>query len=274
MSRSTSTEAIVLKTYPIGEQHRGVLLATANRGTLHTIAHGAASPRSKLRTAAAPLSVGTAVLYEDPSKGSIKITEWDPILIPDGLRSQVRAFFAANIAAETIILGHTPAESDREFALFRGLVEALDEWGRQYVETAPQHAAEQTRIVSAETILVCYLWKFLKNAGVLPDLDYCARSGVDICEQKEAWYSASAEGFLHKSEAGFDHVHLSDEIYLPAPGFQMIRWLAERPFERTRLEALPRAPLSALYGMAVQLLQAFLGKKLKAASAASGSLRF
>ncbi len=66
---------IVLRTYPVGEYDKGVMLLTKERGRISAFARGARKPGSRMAAACNPLSFGSFRLYE--GKSSYTIAEAD-----------------------------------------------------------------------------------------------------------------------------------------------------------------------------------------------------
>lgn len=66
---------IVLKTFPVGEYDRGIILLTRERGKISAFARGARKPGNRLAAASNPFSFGRFKLYE--GKNSYNIVETD-----------------------------------------------------------------------------------------------------------------------------------------------------------------------------------------------------
>lgn len=76
---------IVLKTFPVGEYDRGVILLTRERGKISAFARGARKPGNRLAAASNPFSFGRFKLYE--GKNSYNIMETDILNFFEELRT-------------------------------------------------------------------------------------------------------------------------------------------------------------------------------------------
>ncbi len=263
MSRNWSTEAIVLKTHRIGDNHKGVLLCTPFRGNISAIAHGAASQKGKLRNAALPFARGTVYLYEDKVHNSMKITDFDVTILPEGIRAQIQSFFAASIAAEIMLLGHVESESREMFDLFAACLDFLEGFAFEVTEN-PQ------RQVHPMSILALFLWNYLLFAGVCPDLDFCGTSGRKLLPDQQVYFSFLDTAFMHTPEK---HDMSGHHLVLPPPSLTILQWVKEKPYTRTGKEALPSHTITPLYNLGIHLVQQFIGRKLNSVRTAAGMFR-
>lgn len=180
MGRNHSTPAIVLRTYRIGELHRGVVLLTPEEGLVRAIAHGALSARGRLRGATVPFCSGECFLYTDPVRQSVKITDMQPADYFVGIREDIKRFYTASLWTELILKTFASGGSTRElYALFLGALHLLDRGVTQ----------------AADLISIQFLWRFLALAGSRPDLDICACSGEFLDPEQPLYFAAGESGF-------------------------------------------------------------------------------
>ena len=259
MDRNWITEGIILKTFPIGDQHRGVVLCTPEKGNISVIAHGSGSPRGKLRNATIPLASGTFYLYEDPGRNSIKITDLDLRKVPEGLRSDLNGFYAASLTAEVLLYGHGASENPELFSLFSQALDVIDD----FVQRKQEPAISQ-KLRNLTTILIAFLWKYLETCGVYPDTSSCARTEEPILPRTPGYYSLREGGFIGKNFPSLSH---EDQgwVAVPAPGITILDWFLEKPFLRIQAEPLPQPPIGALLNLGIILVERFIDRSLKSA---------
>lgn len=186
MNRSYSTPAIILKNYRIADIHKGVVMLSRDDGLVHAIAHGAYSHRGKLRGTTNFLCAGTAYLYANPIRSTIKLTDMDVSSYFSGIREDINRFYTASLWAESIVKTQAlGGESDRLHAL---LIDALTE-----LDTRPGSAAELLNIH--------FIWRFLLIGGMQPDLVHCAATGEFLAEGEPIYYSPGDNGFCSRSNA-------------------------------------------------------------------------
>ena len=125
MGRNFRTEAIILRNNRFGEIHKGVTLLSPVHGLLSAVAYGAYSAKGKLRSITNPLCAGTAFLYRDPVKDSLKITDMDCREFFEGIRASLAKFFTASVWMETV-LKTFGGDAEEVFSLLTGCLRFLD----------------------------------------------------------------------------------------------------------------------------------------------------
>jgi DNA repair protein RecO (recombination protein O) len=125
MTRTPSYNALILRTRPSGESNREVTLLTAEEGLLRATVFG--GPKSRLRAYIAPYHQGTAWLYRDPVKDSLKVTDFDVRFWRPGIREDYDRTMAASAIAETILASHGGGtERAAALALAGNIFDALE----------------------------------------------------------------------------------------------------------------------------------------------------
>ncbi len=180
MSRSSTTEVVILRNGRIGEIHKSVWMLSPDLGLISAVAHGAYSQKGKLRGVTNPFSFGRCYLYTDPVKQSVKITDLAVHDFFPGLRENVAKFYTASLWAELVL--RTFGGGGESGTLFSLLIESL-----RALDAA----------TGFEPVTVQFLWRYLAVSGLQPDLDECTVCGAPLSRAR-AW-DASHGGFLCES---------------------------------------------------------------------------
>jgi DNA repair protein RecO (recombination protein O) len=186
MERRQSTPAVVLRTYRVGEIHRGVVMLTPGEGLVRAIAHGALTEKGRLRGSTVPFCYGRCDLYTDPVRQSTKITDMQPHDFFVGVREDIKRFYTASLWTEVILKTFASGGSSEElFALFVTALRCID-----------SSNAEETDRVSIQ-----FLWRFLALSGSQPGLDHCACSGEFLEPDRPIYYAPGEQGFCSEHHA-------------------------------------------------------------------------
>ncbi|MDZ4389696.1 MAG: DNA repair protein RecO [Gemmatimonadales bacterium] len=166
MSATTElTPAIVLGAMRYGETSRIVKLLTRSGGLCAAIAKGASRPRSPFGASLQLLSEGVAHLR--PARGELQpLIAFDVTDLHAGLASHLGRFHAANAMAE-LVVRFVPSQPNSE--LYDEVVDAI-----ALLELAPPDALP---VVSLRG-----LWRLVREFGLAPVLDECARDGAALAE--------------------------------------------------------------------------------------------
>lgn len=149
--REWRSNAIVLHARRFGEGHRSICLLTEERGVLWVIGHGASARSRRLRGNVELFVSGTARLYTNPSAGSTRLQEYQPIALHSGIREDLERHAVASLWAELTMrsfdAGGEPAP------LFRLLSAGLD-------------ALDGADASAAIALSVRFLLRFLRLLGM------------------------------------------------------------------------------------------------------------
>jgi DNA repair protein RecO (recombination protein O) len=174
-----ATDALVLRTYKLGETSRVVVLLTRERGKLRAIAKGARGPRSRYQSALETLSEVRATLYGRQGAELLRLGACELLrsAFPVGSRS-LEAGLALSYFAE--LLDGFAQEGEAEDAVYR-------------LAIAVVRAAEAGGSASA---LARYLeaW-LLRLHGLYPPMDACASCSRPL-PGGELRYQGAARGFV------------------------------------------------------------------------------
>ena len=179
-SRSSTTDAIVLRTRPLGEADRVYTLLTRERGKVDAVAKGVRRPRSAMGGRLEPLAEVRVALHKGRSLDVITevrtITSyWDGLVRPDALAT-------ASLFAETIDMFCEPELALPEiYALLAGAIGAV--------------AAS----ASPAGLVPRFQLRLLHALGLAPADDACVRCGAGFSPstgsgQALAWLDLEAGG--------------------------------------------------------------------------------
>jgi DNA repair protein RecO (recombination protein O) len=173
-SRSSTTDAIVLRTRPLGEADRVYTLLTRERGKVDAVAKGVRRPRSAMGGRLEPLAEVRVALHKGRSLDVITevrtITSyWNGLVRPDALAT-------ASLFAETIDLFCEPELALPEiYALLAGAIAAV--------------AAS----ASPAGLVPRFQLRLLHALGLAPADDACVRCGAGLGD-RGAWLDLEAGG--------------------------------------------------------------------------------
>ena len=77
-----TADALVLRTYKLGETDRIVVFLTADRGKRRGVARGARRPRSPYAGALEPLTLGRVAYFEREQRDLVRLRYVEPICSP------------------------------------------------------------------------------------------------------------------------------------------------------------------------------------------------
>jgi len=155
------SDAIILKTYPLGEADRIVVFFSRDHGKVRGVANGARKMKNRFGAALEPLAHSRIQFFEKENRDLVRIQTADLLDSPMGLFTDYdKAVFAAEVVdlTDRFVQEHQP--QDAVFRLVR----------------MTQQAAEAGRPLG---IAACYfeVW-MLRLAGVFPDFFRCS-----VCEK-------------------------------------------------------------------------------------------
>jgi DNA repair protein RecO (recombination protein O) len=252
-----SSEAVVLRTWPVHEADLVVSFFTRDYGRMRGIAKSALKSRKRFGGALEPMTLARAWFAERPRQELVRLDQLEilrsPLSAPVDLpRMAVLSFFAE-------VLDESLPEHDPQDAVFRLLVSVLEHTSATQPETAqPQSSGPQT---PGPWMPLTYfsLW-MTRLMGLLPDLTHCIVCGEALCAEEVSFNSYSDGLFceLHRSmnasSLSADSLHLAQRM-LRAP----IATFASESWSRRRAQDLRRFTL--------QSLERHLERKLRTAEA-------
>lgn len=174
---ATTSDAVVLQSFPYGETSRIVRLLTRSAGVHSAIAKGAMRPRSRYATME-PFAEGMATLYIRTTRdlqtlGSFEVTRSRQDLSRDLLR-----FGGASLMAELVL--RTASEEAHE-----GLYDAV---------VAGLNQLQQADRDALEVNVLAAVWRLIAELGFTPELDACIACGRGIDPELAATFDYAAGG--------------------------------------------------------------------------------
>lgn len=153
------SDAVVLRTYKLGEADRIVVLYTRSRGKVRAVAKGVRRTKSRFGARLEPGSIVHAQFYEGRNLDIVTQAETAQRLA--ALRSDLSRYGRASLILETI--DHLTEEGESNPALYRLLTGVLAELDRE----------------GNPLVLPAFVAKLLALEGVQPLLDRCANCGAE-----------------------------------------------------------------------------------------------
>ncbi|MCU4183930.1 DNA repair protein RecO [Acidiferrimicrobium sp. IK] len=151
-------EAVVLRTYKLGEADRIVVLVTEGRGKVRAVAKGVRKTKSRFGGRLEPASRVQLQLYEGRQLDTI--TQAESVEVYPEIRTDLTRMTDAMALLEAV--DQVAQEGEPNPALYRMLVGAL-----------------RTLTAAPSALLVAgFYWKLLALEGVTPMLDACVRCGA------------------------------------------------------------------------------------------------
>jgi DNA repair protein RecO (recombination protein O) len=173
------SDALVLRTYKLGETSKVVVLLTRERGKLRAVAKGARGPRSRYQSALEPLSEVRVSLHGKQGAELYRLGQCELLrsAFPAGARGLETALSLSYFAE---LLDAFAQEGEAEDAVYRLAVAVI---------AAAESGAE---VVALTRYLEAWL---LKLHGIYPPLDRCAACGGSLPPGSLVYHGA-AHGFV------------------------------------------------------------------------------
>ena len=171
--RHLRSQAIIVRTSSVGDIHRLVTALSPSLGVVRAMAYGAAKTTSRMRLATLLFIHADLRLYRDPVKDQYRITEISCREEFGGIRNSLGRYYAASLWAEVVLRSPGAAESDDLFALLLDCLSVLQ-------------SADQ---VIQRGLLVQFIWRYLRLAGLQPELHRCASCNDPLPQSAKGYLS-------------------------------------------------------------------------------------
>lgn len=179
MDEPLRTTALILRHYPVGENHRNLVFLTREGEVFSATAYGARGRKSSLRPLIFPFHEVALVSRYDRVKDRHQVKEMISRRPFEGVRTEVERYYTASLWAEAVIksrregVGAAPGLAD----LFLGDLAVLADTPPAEVFTPSAH----------------FLWHYLEEEGVQPSLTECGQCGRSPAEGESLLWQDSAE---------------------------------------------------------------------------------
>jgi len=240
-----TSEAVVLRTWPVQEADLIVSFFTRDYGRVKGVAKAALKSRKRFGGALEPMTVARAWFAERPGQELVRLDQLEilrsPLSTPvDHARMAVLSLFAE-------VLDEALPEHDPQETVFRLVLSVL----------------EETTVAESETVqpwmpLTYFLLWMTRLMGLLPDIGHCTACG-EVLEPAEAWFHSFSDGL-------FCAVHRGGAANQLAPdSWKLAQRMLRNPVAAFAGELWPRRRGEDLRRFTVQSLERHLERKLKSA---------
>jgi DNA repair protein RecO (recombination protein O) len=237
-----TSEAVVLRTWPVHEADLIVSLFTRDYGRIKGVAKSALKSRRRFGGALEPMTEARAWFAERPGQELVRLDQLELVRSPlsapiDHARMAVLSFFAELL--DEVLPEHDPQET-----VFRLLVSVL----------------EQTTVEHPWMPLTYFQLWMTRLMGLLPDIVHCTACG-EALHAAEVTFNSYADGL-------FCAVHRNGNANeLSAESWQLAQRMLRAPVAAFVAEPWPRRRGQDLRRFTLQSLERHLERKLRTAEA-------
>lgn len=232
------TEAIVLRTYRLGEADKIVSLFTRQSGRLRAVAAGAQRPKSRYGGTLEPLSYIRLWLFERENRDLLRINSTELLESFFEMQKDYRVQVAAQYVAE-VTQGFLPERevNERAFRLVLAVLKTL------------KHGGEVN-----QALVYFNLW-LLRLGGFLPETDRCATCGREL--EATGYYGPGSEGLVCEAcrQTGMREI-------VPVAALQAVRDACRGALDRWIARAQPPAGLRQVRLFLEELIESHLEREL------------
>lgn len=235
-----TSEAVVLRTWPVREADLLVSFFTRDFGKIKGMAKSALKSRKRFGGALEPMTIARAWFQEKPKQELVRLDQLEIISSPlsapvDAVRLMVLSLYAE-------VLEQALPEHDPQETVFRLIVSVL----------------EQTTVEQSWMPLTYFELWMTRLMGLLPDIAHCIVCGEALVAG-ETSFNAHADGL-------FCHVHRpANASELSAESWQIGLRMLRAPVASFTGEAWPRRRGQDLRRFALQSLERHMERKVKSA---------
>ena len=237
-----TSEAVVLRTWPLHEADLIVSFFTRDYGRIKGTAKAALKSRKRFGGALEPMTVARAWFVERPRHELVRLDQLEIIRSPlsapvDHTRISVLSFFAE-------VLDQALPEHDPQETVFRLLVSVL----------------EQTTVENPWVALTYFQLWMTRLMGLLPDMAHCTACG-EALRPGEVSFSDQGDGL-------FCALHIPGNAReLSADGWQLAQRMLHSPVASCAQEPWTRRRAQDLRRFTLQALERHLERRLRTAEA-------
>jgi len=247
-----TSEAVVLRTWPVHEADLIVSFFTRDYGRLRGVAKAALKSRKRFGGALEPMTLARAWFAERPRQELVRLDQLEIVRSPlsapvDHTRMTVLSFYAE-------VLDEILPERDPQDAVFRLLVSVLEQ------TAAVQSETDESQAMQPWMALTYFSLWMTRLMGLLPDTGHCMVCG-EALRAAEISFSSSADGLFCGLHANGSASGLS------ADSWQLAQRMLRAPVSAFAAEPWPRKRGQDLRRFTLQTLERHLERKLKSAEA-------
>lgn len=239
-----TSEAIVLRTWPVHEADLIVSFFSRDHGRMKGIAKAALKSRKRFGGALESMTIARAWFAERPRQELVRLDQLEIIRSPlsapvDHVRMAVLSFFAE-------VVDQALPEHDPQEAVFRLLASLL----------------EQTTVEQPWMPLTYFQLWMTRLMGLLPDITHCTQCG-DALKPGETSFNSYGDGL-------FCAMHRNGNASpLSAGSWQLAQRMLHSPVAAFANEPFPRRYAQDLRRFTLQALERHIERKLRTAEALS-----
>ena len=234
-----TSEAVILRTWPVHEADLVVSFYTRDYGRLKGIAKSALKSRKRFGGALEPMTLVRAFFADRPRQELVRLDQLEVVRSP--LAAPVDSARLAALSFYAELLDEALPERDPQDAVFRLLVSVLE-----HTSAAGAGDAETASVGPWMALTYFSLW-MVRLMGLMPDLGRCSLC-AETLQAAELWFSPFSDGVfcgLHRpgnaSALGADSWQIAQRMLRePVTAF------AEEPWVRRRGQDLRRLSLGTL----------------------------
>jgi len=262
-----SSEAVVLRTWPMHEADLIVSFFTRDYGRMKGVAKSALKSRKRFGGALEPMTLARAFFAERPRQELVRLDQLEVLASPLSRPVDPARLAALSFYAE--VLDEALPERDPQDAVYRLLVSVLEHTAASQSETAqPSSAAQPSSGLSNPgpwmPLTYFSLW-MTRLMGLLPDLAHCIVCGEAFAA---APLDAAQVSFNAFSDGLSCEVHrTANATALSADSWQLAQRMLRAPIAGFAAEPWPRRRAQDLRRFTLQTLERHLERKLRSAEA-------
>lgn len=250
-----TSEAVVLRTWPLRESDLIVSFFTRDYGRVKGVAKAALKSRKRFGGALEPMTLARAWFAERPRQELVRLDQLEIVRSPlsapvDQLRLAVLSFFAELI--DEALPEHDPQET-----VFRLLVSVLEQTSAAQANDKAEVSCEIGQPWMPLTYFSLWMTRLM---GLLPDVSRCTACGEPL-RPSEISFSSYSDGLFCAVHRG------SNANILSADSWQLAQRMLRAPVSAFAAEPWPRRRAQDLRRFTVQSLERHLERKLRTAEA-------
>ncbi len=255
-----TSEAVVLRTWPVQEADLIVSFFTRDYGRMRGIAKSALKSRKRFGGALEPMTLARAWFAERPRQELVRLDQLEIVRSPLSAPVDPARMAALSLYAE--LLDEALPERDPQDAVFRLTVSVLEQTAAIEPEPSAFRPGEPATAQARQpwmALTYFSLW-MTRLMGLLPDLGRCIVCG-EALQPDGIWFSSHADGLccaLHAHGAAHE---------LSADSWQLAQRILRSPIAAFAVEPWPRRRGRDLRRFAMGTLERHLERKLRSAEA-------